>query len=658
MTRKTVVFSQFEGGWSTDTRLGIPHSFPYSQAFDFRKSPSNVSVLPGSAREDNKICRDLIVNEVMSNDGTIFGYGNAGYFYKRTTAGVWSVIGNTGTGYFGMDYRKDADSIYLAGSKSVSLYGPVSSNAAILVNKYASSASFYNNSTQMGFNVNANQQGSILTTQLAVATTPLSELNTSTRYFQTDIEPLNKIQLYVVSRGTGDWTLTIHDGLNNVLATSTVTHANLVDNSWNDFNFTTAPNAQVRVYPAPNARTYHFHLTSTVADGTVSSSIVNNLSSCDCQIFADRMVVTNNGYHPIKRFQQFECIGNANYLSVWEPITDTPTNAEWQRHKLVFPEEYEVCGLDTTNEFILIAAEKNTTGSNTPQEGILFFWDGLSPTYNYDVPIAEGSPQGLHTYQNVAYYYAGGDWWAITSPLTQPVKLRNMPGSATEFTNVNAPIVVYPYAATVRRGIHLMGYPSQTTNTAVNFGVYSWGQVDKNYPESFGYNYLISTGTQNYSASNNLKIGMVKSFGDLLFISWQDDLNGGYGIDIVSNTSKPASYAKLQTLLVDNGFVQKYKTALYMDVYYYITSGVGVTMGYKIDDTGSFVLSPTYTTTSLWNGGQNSVNYARFDVTDANGGRFHEIQLQVEVTSDTTVTVPPSIQSIALVYDDNAEEKS
>lgn len=655
MTKKAVVFDQFEGGWSTDTRLGIPHSFPFSQAFDFRKSPSGLSVLPAPTREDKKICKDLIVNTVMSNDGSVYGYGDAGYFYKRTTSGVWSSIGTTGTGYFGMDYRKDADSIYLAGSKAVTLYNPVSSNAAMLVNKYASSASFYNNSTQMGFNVNANQQGSILTTQLTVATNPLNENSTTVRYFQTDIEPLNKIQVNIVNKGTGDWTMTLHDGLNNVLATSTVANGNLNNNSWNDFNFTTAPNAQVRVYPAPNARTYHFHLTSTVADGTVSSSTMNDLSSCDVQIYADRMVVTNNGYHPIKRFQQFECIGNANYLSVWEPITDTPTNAEWQRHKLVFPEEYEVCGLDTTNEFIIIAAEKNTTGTNTPQEGILFFWDGLEPTYNYDVPIAEGSPQGLHTYQNVAYYYAGGDWWAITSPLTQPVKLRNMPGSATEYTNINAPITVYPYAATVRRGVHLMAFPSKTTNGSVQFGVYSWGQIDKNYPESFGYNYVISTGSQNYTFLNGLRIGNVKAFGDLLFISWEDDQNGGYGIDVISNTSTPAQYAKWQGLVFGGAIQSKYKSALYMDVYYYFPAGASIVMSYQIDNLG-WVSSPAYSITNLWNNGQNGNNYARFDITNQNGGRFHEIQLQIEVFGDGTVTSPPTIQAVGLVYDDNSSE--
>lgn len=658
MSIKRLTFGQFSGGWSTDLHLGIKASQAYTQAIDFRKSPSAMSVLPAPSREDGKICKDLIVNEVMSNAGVIYGYGDAGYFYKRTTAGVWSVIGNTGTGYFGMDYRKDADSIYLAGAKSVSLYNPVSSNSAMLVNKYGPSASFYNNSANTpGFNVNANQQGSNLTTTVLVATLPLNEIASQIRYFQTDIEPLNKIQVFVVNKGTGNWTLTLHDGLNNVLGTATVSNASLVNNTFNDFIFTSAPNGQVRVYPAPNARTYHFHLTSTVADGTVSSSALNDLSTCDVQIFADRMVQTNNGYHPIQRFQQFECIGNANYISVWEPITDTPTNAEWQRHKIVLPSEYENCGLATTNEFLIAAFEKNTTGSNTPQEGLLVFWDGLETTYNYDVPIAEGSPQGLHTYQNVAYYYAGGDWWAITSPLTQPVKLRNMPGSATEFTNVNAPITVYPYAATVRRGIHLMAYPSATTNGSVNFGVYSWGAVDKNYPESFGYNYVISTGTQNYTFLNNLKIGMVQSFGDLLHISWRDDVNGGYGIDVISNTSTPATYAKWQSLVVDGNMLSKYKSGIYMDTYYYFPAGASIVMSYQIDNLG-WVPSPSYSVTSLWNGGQNGNNYARFDITNANGGRFHEIQLQIEVFGDGTVTVPPAVQEVGLVFDDNASEQN
>lgn len=660
MGKIAIVHTQFNGGFSTDNRIGIKNSQQYTQGFDFRKNPSQMSVLPGLTREDNGIVKDLVLNEVMAANGVTYSCGNAGYIYKRTVNGIWSVEGKMSVGTAGLDYRKDTDAVYATSDKAVSYLSPItkatSANPTVFVpDKYASSISTYNNSSVVGFNVNADQTGSALSTAILVATNPLNETSTNIRYFQTDIEPLNKISIFIVAKGTGDWTLTLHDGLNSVLATSTVTNANLKNNDWNDFFFTTAPNAQVRVYPAPNARTYHIHVTSTVPDGTVASSGSNDLSTADLEIWADRLIVTNNGLHPIDRFLQYECIGNSNYLSVWEPISDPPTNAEWRRHALVFPEEYEVCGLTVQNEFLVIAAEKNTTlNTSIPQAGILFFWDGTSPTYNYFVEIPEGSPQAIHTYKNVAYYYCNGDWYGITSATSTPVKIRRMPNSDTEFSGaVSNPVTVYPYASAVRRGILLMAYPSVTTNTNIGFGVYSWGSVDKNFPESFGLNYIISTGSQNYSASNNLQIGMVQAFGDLLHVSWRDDLNGSYGVDVITNASAPAPYAKWVGLTYDGNYASKYKSGMYVECYYYIPANCTVTLGYQIDNNSVIADTNAYSTTNLYQG---QPNYARFNVTGNNGGRFHEITPQIEVRTSSGITTPPVIQMIATIVDNDDAE--
>ena len=71
MAIKAFVQRNFEGGWSTDLKVGIKNSFAYSRAIDFRKKPSQITVLPQPRREDNGVLKDLIQNEVMVNDGTI-----------------------------------------------------------------------------------------------------------------------------------------------------------------------------------------------------------------------------------------------------------------------------------------------------------------------------------------------------------------------------------------------------------------------------------------------------------------------------------------------------------------------------------------------------------------------------------------------------------
>lgn len=654
MATKVYLYEQFSGGWSIDPKLGQKYSQSYTQSFDHRKSPSRLSVLPGLQREDNHAVTDLVQNEAMGPDGTIWSVGSAGNVYGRSTSAVWSGKGNIGElGGFGIDYRKDTDDIYIAGQKSVARFEAISTAPALLPGYYGSSYSTYDNSSTMGFNVAAYQSGS---TQTYSVPTALAEDATDLRYFQSDIEPLNKISVYILAKGIGNWTLTLHDGTNKVLGTATVTNANLNNTAWNDFVFSSAPNGQVRIYVSPNARTYHIHVTSTVNDGTLSCTAINDLSTCDLEVWADRLVVTNNGMHPIDRFLQYEVIGNGPYLSVWEPISDPPTNTEWQRHKLTLPWEYECCGVGHTNEYEVGAFGQSTTATATSgltqQEGLLIFWDGSSTTYNYFVVIPEGTPYALHTYNNIIYYYAGGDWYEMTSPTTLPVKIWHLPKSDTEFSGANAPVILYPYVATTRRGIQLLGYPSLTTNTSIPYGVYSWGSVNRNFPESFSLNYLLSTGSQNYSNTNNLQIGMVKAFGDILHVSWRDSLNGNYGVDSITNATPPAVTAIWQGLIFDAGYAGKLKEADYVECYFNLPAGATIQLGYSINR-GAFVTDTNlYSTTTIWQGRN---GYARFSVAASNQPRFYEIQPQIIITSNG-VTTPAYIYMIGIVYDDLKEE--
>lgn len=644
MAEKAFVNTNFSGGWSTGKKIGMKYAFANSQAIDYRSDPSQLSVLPQPRREDGGVLKDLITNQVITNDGTIYATGNAGYFYKRTTAGVWSAESSMVPGTFGIDYRQDADAIYICGNKSVSLYQPVSKNPSMKPAYYGASIATPNTSTDFQFTINPDQETGTSTTAIQ---TSFTENILVTRYFQSDIEPCNKISVFIANKGTGNWTLTLHDGLNNVLGTSTVANASLNSNSWNDFNFTTATNGQVRLYVSPNARTYHIHITSTVANGTVNSTVPNDLSTCNLRVWADRMVQPVNGMHPLARFQQFECFGNANYLSVWEPISDPPTNAEWQRHKLTFPQEYEVCGLAVFNEYLAIACERVTTGNQTPQDGIIFFWDGLSSTYNYLTKIPEGSPYTIHEYKNIIYYYAGGAWYAISSPASQPVKIRTMPNSDTTYSGSNPQIVVYPYAADVRNGIHMMGWPSTTTNQDIKFGVYSWGAIDKTFPDSFAYSYPISTGTTRYTVQNNLTIGMIKCYGTEMFISWRDDQNGNYGIDIVDNTSLPSSFAKWESLIEDNGFPGKQKTAVYIQTTFFgLPEDCSFKLKYKVNRADDWTYSDSFTSDNVTYPG-----IARFDVTGMT--RFYEFQYGIDIISGTTT---PNFTQIAFIFNDNKEE--
>jgi hypothetical protein len=616
-----LVQNSFYGGWATDDQLGSPSSFAYSRGIDFRKKPTQFSVLPVGRKETGGVVTDLIQDEVMVADGTIYAIGSTGNFYKRTPAGIWSRMATlTSNGGYGLSYRRDIDAIYVTSQNTVSEYSPISNSPTMKLDKFAASRSADSNCYLTGG------------TKSTAITTSISEADNTLQYYKPDIEPLVKIGVKVITKGTGDWTLVVHDGPNNVLGTATITNANLTDNATNYFSFA----SQIRQQCKPNARTYHFHITSTVADGTIASATDNDMNTCDYEYWADRLIMTTNGMHVQATFGPYQCFGNGDYMSVWEPLSDSPLNTEWLRHKLVFSSGMEVCGVAEFNEYLAIACEyRSSSASVSNQAGAIYFWDGTAAKWNYRIPVPEGSPYSLHEHKNILYYISNGALYGYAN--AAPVKLRTLPNSDSEFSDTVDQTVVYPNMFTVRRGIHLLGYPSTTTNQSVEHGVYSRGSVDKNFSESFGFSYPISTGTLT-NTSGNLKIGMVKNFGDMLHVSWQDGASN-FGVDVVDNYSDPQPAAIWQGLTFDNGQRTKLKTAVELSALFdTLTTGETVQLGYRIDG-GAWVDGTVF----------DSGNRASLKINK----RFYYISTRVTLGATTTT---PEVNCVTLIYNNNYPE--
>jgi hypothetical protein len=207
---------------------------------------------------------------------------------------------------------------------------------------------------------------------------------------------------------------------------------------------------------------------------------------------------------------------------------------------------------------------------------------------------------------------------------------------------------------TVRYGVHLLGWPSTTKNTNIPYGVYSWGRTDTSQPYSFGYSYLLSTGSQYYSNTNNLTIGMVKNFGNILHVSWKD--TNTYGVDIVDASSDPTPYATWESLIEDVKIVTKQKLASYVESHWLeIQDGVEIVLKYSINR-GDWVYSERFSNGNLWQPDE-SPGYAKFDIGDGDiEERFYEVQVGVDIYCDNTVTEPPVIVGVSLIYDNLGSE--
>lgn len=568
-----VGLDSFFGGWATDKQLGAGAQFYYSQHMDFRKNPSSITLLPGTRNADGGVVVDLVQVMDQLNSGIKYAFGDAGWLYKVTSAGVWSAVGNIGeAGGAGLLYRSDVDHLYLTGQSKIARIPRISNGGTLQPNWFANGVSTCSTCTKTG-GMNTYSP-----------TTAIDEANpVNRRTFTSDIEPLYKIGIKIISKGTGNWTLTLHDDANTNLGAVIVTNANLT-NGINYFTFSSPLRIQRGDNGVGSALTYHYHVTSTVADGTMATITANSMADCDMELWANALVSTNNGLHPIMQFSNKTLIGNGRYVLSYEPLQDNPTTADLNRHRLTLPPGYEVCGFAQKNLMTVVGAEKRST-SGTFQEGMLFFWDGVSTTYNDFWPVPEGAPESLFSHKNVVSFIAGGALYQMKGG-DEPIKKRTFRNTDSEFSNIADITHVYPNMMTVRRGILLMGYPSITTNQSLEHGVFSRGTVTSEYPDSFGFNYTTSNGNILNNGSNNLRLGMIKSYGDTLFISWRDDSASPqkYAVDIVDNTSTPAATGGIESLQFDDKRRYAYKKAGYMIVAFEsLPANCSITPKWKLD---------------------------------------------------------------------------
>lgn len=553
-----VGLSSFFGGQSVDSKLGTQAQFYDDLHTDFRSNPSNLTVLPGTSECSDGVVTGLLLAMDQVNSGDRYSIDLDGKVYKTAAStGIWTSPGTLGQNSgAGLVYRADFDNIYFSGQSKLGRIFHVSTANTFQADFFENGVSAFSGCTKTGG------------ADTYTLPTSITEDAVNSRNFTTDIEPGYKIGVKVVDKGTGDWTLTLHDDANTVLGTVTVDNGDLTNGAINYFVFS----SQIRLIPSipgeegtdpTGGLTYHFHLTSTVADGTVQTTTSSSLADCDMEFWADALVETRNGLHPMVNFNNLTLIGNGEYVAAYEPLQDRPTTSDFKRHRLVLPPGYEVCGFGNRNLMTVVAAEKRSTDGEY-QEGALFFWNGISVTYDDWWPVPEGSPESLFAAQNTVYNVTNGVLTRVEGS-DEPTKIRTIRNTSGVFTDTVDVTHVYPNMMTVHRGILLIGYPSQTTNESIRHGIYSYGVISREYPLSFGYSYSLSTGTMLNDGANNLRIGMIKSYGDTLYMSWRDDSAApSYGVDIVNNFADPAPVFALTPLVYDGERPYAYKHAAYI----------------------------------------------------------------------------------------------
>lgn len=653
--------SSFYGGMGTDKKIGIKNSYADSESMDARKNPSVMTVLPGARKLADEDIQGLIVSMTQTPDGRRWGIATNGDLYVIDDSNdvvKAAALPNWTDGTHGdLAYWPLTDSIYITGTDRIYRYTPVLEAGTPAVTTITGSYSTYPTMAQIlvrdrddkwiggGTSRWTFRNGTSGTYTLP---TSINEGAAHTCIFLPDQSPMTAIDLRFRAKGSGTVTITVHDGQNKVIATSTKPAADIVTNGTTRFTFNQTELGEYKNFGTE----YHLHVTATTSGFTVDTYEAGQLYGLHFYFYAALLFDTRKKYHPIWNWAGSKLlIGNGQYLTDWLPSGLTSVDAsEFQRHRVIVENGMEITSLTSNDEYVVLGCEKVGEGNTRPfQQGMLGFWDGFADAINFKIDTPMGEPKSLYTYQNITYMLIDGVIYVYTGSKAL-AKIRTIQDSQSEYTGVEDKTDVFTHAMAVRRGILLMAYPSVTNLKTMRHGIYSYGSVDKDYPNSFYYSYQIpEDDIGNYNTDDHqLTIGGVWNYGDTLYFSYTVHDNNTnvdvHNIAIVDNQSLPARKFKYESLTFDGGMPWKEKEALRAVASFDpLPEGCTIKLKYKIDNRG-------------WTVDTRTAKAGDTEVYFEVNKRFREIQFGVEGVNTGSGRVPARITSVGMNVRELGEE--
>jgi hypothetical protein len=613
--RDIVLFDRHNGGISQNIKSG--GAFRWLRGIDIHEDPSFFKLARAAVKETGATVTGKPIGATRDRAGIIWVIEQGLKLYKRTTAAVWSnpVSKGAGTGnWSGIMYWDQTDTLYLPDDNGIYTYGRLGLTPALTA-KYTT----YIDQRATG------------TGQTYALTTGVNEGATHKWPFIPDQDGMSAIVVAIAAKGTGNWTITVHDDSNNVVATVTVANASLSNSTNNTFSFAN----QVRLQKGAS---YHLHITSSVADGTVVTGTASDLTngagvaSADIDVVHDFLIATKSGLHPMLPFANFLIVCNANYISTYDGLLDAAVDANgqlassWNLRALVFPAGYEAICIAQYDEYVAIGLEYRGTDVDTHSRGKIIFWDGFSSNYTFAIDVFEGGVTTLLTPNNRLQFvagtrgdlfeYNGGDYYRV-------VRLPN--------TNDQTYVRTGPQSADIYLGMAVLGLSYEHDNTTFEHGVYTWGSKNSTLTKALSFTWPISTG---HRTGTTVEIGFIAAFGTELLIGWKDGTD--YGVDVVKPGNNYATEGVAEGLVYDHDALwhEKYIRTIRVD-HSALAAGEAIQIKYKINREANWA---TGVTNDVDGTTHSNVSIKK---------KFKDLEYQVTVTGPGTTT--PRVDSI--LYD-------
>lgn len=382
--------------------------------------------------------------------------------------------------------------------------------------------------------------------------TSLSEAGSAYKPFYASQDTLSKVRLFISDKGTGNWTLTLHDSANVSVDTVAITNANLSE-GWMDFNFATPVVLNMD-------EEYHIHLHSSVADGYVITSNFLDLSDANVELFS----AGDLEFHSMQVLNGVLYLGERNYVhSIYR-------ESGIHYIRLGALDIAQPLRIKAMNKFINQLVIGTYVSDNVNKTEIIR-WDGWSVSFNVSDTIEETGINAFIPADNYMYVNAGksGSIYVYDGSRLELVKV--IKGDYTEGKQAH----IFPEAVATFKGVPIFGFSNLVDNPALQ-GVYSFGQRTADYPRVLALDYPVSlrgtvlvdeVETEDPTAfvMSDLEIGCITVVNDIILVAWRwwDDVEEEYlyGIDELDNDNKlNGAYFETRNMIAMRHEMKDYKT--------------------------------------------------------------------------------------------------
>jgi len=624
MADYTYKIDTFVGGISEGSKSGYKGGYQFGESIDIRSDRDSLKTHYRLQKESSTTVVDLVKWFVEYN-GAVFGLGDAGNFYKRDSNGTWAkktsaISGCSGQG-MAVFNTLNTDALWYAGSTKLGRAISLSS----AVNSITYDDDYFRTNA-----INVDQSYYVAVTQAYTLTGAVNEGATHKQTFIPTKSTVGEIEIYVTTKGTGDWTLVIHDANNVAIESITKTNATLSNTAFASFIFSTAI-----LIPG---NTYHFHIYSSNTTGTAGTTTSADLETAIFREFY-RILEPDSYFHPMKELGNLLLIGNGNYLATLE---DTEL---YNPERLAFPRGEKVRAIEVIGGYAQISTWR---GDDIGKYGSSkkYIWDGTALYYNDYIPYSGTINAMQNGGDNMLYDLYNTDL-SIAIYTGAVTKKRTVKG-----LSVGKSVEVYPGATTVWNNILYFGISGGTSTDSIR-GVWAYGKADNDAPTGLTLDYIISTG----SKGSTVQIGSLLGINQTTFlVAWKD--GSSYGVDNIDTATEQVS-GYFNTLRFDGGHPNKEKQAKHVTLRFApLTATDTLEVFYRINN-------KDFTTGTLDNGyrkvlslsGATSSNVGATFTSVALTDTFFDIEFKVKLIRDSGATAGPKLYSLSMDYTLNEESK-